>query len=243
MGKREDRRAQRLKEQRRKTMLSIVAILAGLLLVTAALFLPKISYSGKFSEADVVMPVLHARPVSLDNTLGDPNAPVKVMEFSSFTCSHCAEFALDPAPQGNSNALEIPTEEQLINLYINSGKVYFTYIPFGWTEDANRATEAAFCAMDQGKFWEYRDVIFANQTNQKINGITDDSLEIFAKKLSLDQTVFINCLEGGKYHQKMLESNDLGTQLGIEGTPTFFVNRIPIYSTELIQSIENALKG
>lgn len=242
MNKREERQQKRLKEEQRKKNISMVTIGAGLLLVVAGVFLPKLNLGKNKLLNNIVIPNFHERSNGTENAIGNPDATVKVEEFSSFTCSHCAAFALDPIPESNTaDSIVIPTESYLLEHYIDTGKIYFIYYPYGWTDEANLASEAAFCAMEQGKFWDYRDVVFANQGNQAIDGFSSASLEAFAEKISMNTKQFNDCFVNKKYHQKMLEYNSLGNSRGVEGTPTFIVNDVNVYASDLIQTIENAL--
>ena len=85
--------------------------------------------------------------------------------------------------------------------------------------NAEREAEAAECAFEQGKFWEYHNILFENQ-----NQITDDLLQIFADKVGLDLEDFSDCLKQRKELERV--SNDIkeGKSLGVAGTPSFFIN-------------------
>jgi protein-disulfide isomerase len=85
--------------------------------------------------------------------------------------------------------------------------------------DAQKASEASECADDQGKFWEYHDVVFANQS-----AIDVDSLKGYAAELGLDTGTFDECLDSGKYEQEVLQDMQDGQAAGASGTPAFFIN-------------------
>src|SRR3989344_1487036 len=88
-----------------------------------------------------------------DPTKGDKNAPIVMLEFSDFQCPFCAKFWAETLPQIEKN-------------YVDTGKVYFVYKDFPLSEIhpfAQQAAEAALCAGEQGKFWEYHDKLFENQ--------------------------------------------------------------------------------
>jgi len=105
------------------------------------------------------------------------------------------------------------------------------------------AAEAAYCANDQSKFWEYRDYLFGNQTGENTGDFSQAHLLDFAKKLNLDVTTFKECLTSGKYAQKVTDANSYATQQGVNSTPSFLVNG-KVYSADQVQqAIETALSG
>ena len=81
------------------------------------------------------------------------------------------------------------------------------------------ASEAAHCALDQGKYWEYRDYLFANQDNQ-----FSDNLIEYAQDLNLNVDQFKNCLNTSKYRSLVQDNYNEGLESGITVTPTFFIN-------------------
>jgi protein-disulfide isomerase len=84
---------------------------------------------------------------------------------------------------------------------------------------AQPAAEAVECAGDQGKFWEYHDVLFANQ-----RALADSDLKKYAADLGLDSEAFDTCLSSGKHRNTVLQETAVGRRLGVTGTPAFFVN-------------------
>ena len=147
-----------------------------------------------------------------DNAMGDPNAPIMIEEFSDFQCPYCARFHEE-------------TESQLANTYVADGTVYFVYRSFGEFigSESKAAAEAAYCAGDQGKFWEYHDILFANQNGENIGDFTDRRLQAFAEALSLDMTAFNDCFNSGKYADRVEQDRIDGTAAGVTGTPAFYI--------------------
>jgi protein-disulfide isomerase len=98
-------------------------------------------------------------------------------------------------------------------------------------KQAQLAAEAARCSGDQGRFWEYHDTLYA-----KAPKLAADDLKVYAKDMSLDTAKFDECLTSGKY--KALVQKDLseGAQLGITGTPTFFINGREISGAQPVES-------
>ena len=140
--------------------------------------------------------------------LGEEDAPVTMVEFSDFQCPYCARFFEQTFPQLKEN-------------YIKTGKVKlaFRHLPLSFHQYAQKTAEASECANEQGKFWEYHDTVFSNQDQ-----LSDTILSIWAGEIGLDVKKFDDCLESGKYKEKVqADSNDAGSY-GVSGTPSFFVN-------------------
>lgn len=144
-------------------------------------------------------------------TLGNVNAPLTIVEFGDFSCpfSRASSFVM------RSLAAQYPNQF----LYI--------YRDFPITEIrpiAQNAAEAAACAREQNKFWEYHDKLYQNQSS-----IEDSSFEQFANQLNLNTTQFHNCFVSHKYAKQIADDYQAGFDAGVRGTPTFFINgnRIP----------------
>ena len=153
-----------------------------------------------------------------DNTLGDPNAPIQIVEYSDFQCPFCERFATT-------------TEPLLEEYFINTGKVLFTYRSAGnWVSgnlggvrtESQDAAAAAYCAGDQGKFWEMHAALFANNRDVEDQGsFTDRRLAAIAESISLDMTAFNDCYSSGKFADRVQQDFDDATAAGIQGTPYF----------------------
>ncbi|HSE91616.1 MAG TPA: thioredoxin domain-containing protein [Candidatus Binatia bacterium] len=137
---------------------------------------------------------------------GAAGAPVTVVEFSDFECPFCKQTQ--------------PTLKQLLERY--PGKVRLAYRDFPLDSihpQARRAAEAARCAHDQGKFWEYHDVLFTQSPQ-----FAPEDLRRYAGQVGLDVTKFEGCLAAGVHKAKVQRDLDEGNRLGITGTPAFFIN-------------------
>lgn len=147
--------------------------------------------------------------------LGESNAKVTIVEFSDFQCPFCRRFFIDTFPQIKSE-------------YIDSGKVKLSYrhFPLSFHPAAQKSAEAAECANDQGKFWEFHDLIYEKQEAQGQGTIqyTTDDIKTWASELGIDTAVFNDCLDSGKYASKVSEDANAGAKAGVDGTPGFFVN-------------------
>src|SRR5260370_19526195 len=162
---------------------------------------------------------------------GDPNAPITIVEFSDFQCPFCKKSE--------------STLHELLTKY--SGRVKLAYLDFPLREihpQAQRAAEAARCAGEQGKFWEYHDALYAEQS--KLDGA---ELLTRARPLNLDEKSFQSCLNSGKFKSKIEADLEQGRKVGVAGTPGFFVNgvflsgAVPPADFEKIIDIQLALLG
>ena len=170
------------------------------------------------------------------NTMGDPNAPVKIIEYADFQCPYCRAFSQQ-------------TEPQILETYVKTGKVFFEYRSVGafiGPESAS-AAEAAYCAGDQGKFWPYHDTLYANWTGENVGDFSTANLQKYAASLGLDQTTFDACLSGGKYVERVQQDVNNARSDGVRATPSFLVNGKMIKGAQPFsvfqQTIEAALQG
>jgi len=143
-----------------------------------------------------------------DPFLGDKDASVTIVEFSDFQCPFCARAA-------TGAIAELKTNE------IADGEVKFVYKDFPLSSihpNAQKAAEAAQCAHDQNKFWEYHDMLFANQ-----RALAIDDLKGYAADLGLDTNEFNDCLDSGKNKAEVESDLAQATAAGGRGTPYFVV--------------------
>ncbi|GAP20128.1 DsbA family protein [Leptolinea tardivitalis] len=221
MSKREEMKALREADRRRQNTITIIIIAVGALLITGALIWPSI-------KRQVVKP--NPRPMADYNSMGNKNAKVKVEEFSDFQCPYCREFALKAEPE-------------FVKQYVETGKVFVTFTPFSFIgEESVKAAEAAYCAADQGKFWEYHDLLFENQNGENKGNFTRSLFLQFAKDLSLDTAAFQTCIDNGTNAAKVKDNMTYGQNKGVNGTPYFMVNGTLVDSSKLIETVEKALK-
>lgn len=163
-------------------------------------------------------------------SLGRPDAPVVIVEFSDLQCPFCAKIA--------------PTLRELLKQYPDQIRWVFKNLPLEMHPDAPLAHMAAMAAARQGRFWEMHDLIFDGKRNLK-----KENLLAEARSLNLDMTRFIADLEGAEV-RKQVEADLLeGKRLGIDGTPEFFVNgralsgARPLEQFQLLINSELAILG
>ena len=121
-------------------------------------------------------------------------------------------------------------ERQLIDQYVTTGKVRFEYHHYividgnvGGSE-SRRAAEASECANEQGAFWDYHAMLFANQQGEASGAFSDRRLKAFAEALQLDTGKFNACFDARRYAEAVQADEQLARALGVTGTPTVFVN-------------------
>jgi protein-disulfide isomerase len=169
--------------------------------------------------------------VSLDDdpVKGSPNAKVTIVEFSDFQCPFCARFATQTLPQ---------IEEK----YIKTGKVKLVYrdFPLNFHQYAQKAAEAAECADEQGKFWEYHDILFQKQFEWSSAG--ESKFKEYAQQLGLNTQKFNQCLDSGKYANEVQKDYNDGLKYGVSGTPTFFINGIGVVGAQPYNVFEQIIE-
>jgi len=129
---------------------------------------------------------------------------VTILEFSDFQCPYCA--------RGEA------TIKQVKEYYGDKVEIIYKHFPLQFHQYSFKAAEASECARDQGKFNEYKEVLFENQET-----LDADSLKSYARSLNLDMNGFTQCLDNGE--KIVIVNNDLkeGISMGVDGTPAFFV--------------------
>lgn len=230
--KRITRSQRRAQQRRQKQMQSLGLMVVGAVVVVAALIIATNAPTTTSDEIVLAPPRDH--PMTNENTMGDPNAPVVMEDFSDFQCGHCRNFYRDNEPY-------------IIENYIATGKVYFIYRSYGDSRagDSGRAAEAAYCAGDQDMFWDMHDILYANFSGGDSGGYSTNRLIDMAEAIGLDVDVFEDCLKGNKYEDRVDEDLALARERNVTGTPTFFINDQVIpgneSKTKFIQVIEEEL--
>lgn len=137
---------------------------------------------------------------------GPPNAPITIVEFSDFQCSYCKRV--------------LAVLDQVLERYPNQVKLAFRDFPIqNIHPHAQKAAEAAHCAAEQGKFWEYHDLLFEKQ-----DVLPNADHGEHAKALGLETAAFQECIDSRKYKEKVERNYADGVKAGVSGTPAFFIN-------------------
>ena len=143
--------------------------------------------------------------------LGNPNAPITMVEFGDYQCTFCSKFFHE-------------TENSIITNYVKTGKVkilFKDYIILG--QDSMNAANAAHCANDQKSFWKYHSMLYNNWAGEDTGWADITHLHEFANTLGLDMDMFSTCMSDLKWNELINLSSIDGQKLGVSGTPTFFV--------------------
>lgn len=231
MANREEIKRRKDKKKRKDiTPFIIIGVLALVVLAVVILSTYK-------PVAEVKDPTFHKASITEGLTMGDPNAPVKLVEFADFQCPGCGSYWSTMEPT-------------IIAEYVETGKVFYTFSPFSFVgsfiennpyDESIKAAEAAYCANDQGKFWEYRDYLFGNQIGENQGAFSEKRLLAFAKSLSLDMNTFTTCLKSGEHNQQVMDANNFATESGINQTPSFTIDGTVVTGSDLVTALEAAL--
>ncbi len=167
--------------------------------------------------------------------LGDANATVVVVEWADFQCPFCGRFFSE-------------VEGKLKQEYVDTGKVKFAYRDFAFLGDESKwSANAARCANDQGKFWQYHDYLFTHQSGENQGAFSKDNLKKFGAAVGLNAVQFNACVDGDTHAAEVEADTTAGQSAGVNGTPATFVNGKLISGAQpydqFKQAIEDALAG
>lgn len=162
-----------------------------------------------------------------DHIRGDVNAPITIIEYSDFECPFCSRFH--------------PTMLQVMEEYPDDVRWVLRHFPLSFHPQATPAANAAECAGEQGKFWEYGDALFANQSS-----LGDTYYAQLAADLGLNTPQWQNCYDSEKYNDVIEAQAQSGAAAGVSGTPGSFVidkdgNAIPIKGALPFSSVAAAI--
>ncbi len=143
--------------------------------------------------------------------LGDPSAPLLIMEWGDYQCTYCHRFHQD-------------TRDSVLSNFVATGKARFTFMDFTLNGPASvLAAEASYCASDQGRYWEYHDELYNNWEGENTGWVNMQNLKKFASSVGLEAGAFDECLKTHKYEQMVINNYKFGQSIGISATPTFLV--------------------
>jgi len=148
-------------------------------------------------------------------TKGEESSPVTIIEFGDYQCPGCGAFATQVEPQ--------------IDLtYVTPGDAKFVFYDWPITTlhpHAFLAARAARCAGDQGKYWDYHDMLYREQPRWSVLPDAVDTFVSYAKTLGLDAGAFASCVNSDKFADVVTANMELGEQLGVNGTPTLLIEK------------------
>ena len=127
-----------------------------------------------------------------------------------------------------------PIEEE----FVSTGQVKVQARPIAIRgEESGLSAQAAECANDQGRFWDFHDTLYANQRGENKGAFSRENLKRFAEALELDTAAFDSCLDSGKYASKVREDTEKARQMGVNAVPTILVNgRAVAWYLETVQA-------
>jgi protein-disulfide isomerase len=204
-------------------MLPISIIIAGVL-VAGAIYIVKKDSQGTSSQTTTPAVEIKVNPVSqADHVLGNPNAPVAMIEFSDTDCPFCQRFH--------------PDLQKLIDKYGKDGHLSWVYRHFAFHERAPKEAEATECAAEVGgndKFWQFLAKVFSDKHFQTsatdtYQGIDPADLPNVAASIGINKAQFTTCLSSGKYATKVKNQYDEAIDAGAVGTPhTIMLSTKPV---------------
>jgi len=203
-----------------KTKLILPAsILIAAVLISGSIFYTS-SNAGQSAviQGDGVQKLIGKVTIDLTNAmiLGDAKAPVTIVEYADFQCPFCERYFKQ-------------NQSTFISQYVNSGKARFVWKDYAFLgQESVWAAEAARCANDQGKFWEYHDYLFNNQGAENSGAFSKANLKKFASALGLNMGQFNTCLDTDKYASLIQKETQEASAIGVNGTPATFVNGLLI---------------
>jgi protein-disulfide isomerase len=134
-----------------------------------------------------------------------------MIEFGDYQCFYCNKFYHDIEPD-------------IVKNYINTGKVRMVFKDYTIIgQDSVNAAHATHCAQEKGKFWEYHDTLYDNWSGENTGWASSSNLLGFAKKIGLDTNAFSQCMTQSKYILTVQGSVSNAKDLGLTGTPDFFI--------------------
>ena len=136
---------------------------------------------------------------------GPEDAPILLVEYSDYECPYCSRAQ--------------PSVEQVLQTYGDKVRLVYRDFPLSIHDNAHLAAQAGLCANEQGRFWEYHDVLYANA-----RALRPADLQRYATDLDLDPAPFAECLDSGRYVETVDADLQSGQQHGVTGTPAFFIN-------------------
>jgi protein-disulfide isomerase len=202
-----------MEEQNNKFLIPAAIAFAGIVIAVAVIYSTQnpSPNAGKNNEKTAALAALPAVSSS-DFVLGDQNAPVTVIEYGDFQCPFCGKFFKD-------------TGSTLREKYVKTGKVKLIYRDFAFLGDESLwAANAARCAGEQGKFWQYHDYLYSNQAGENQGAFSKSNLKGFAAALGLEKEKFNSCLDSEKYTAAIQKETKEGGDAGVSGTPASFIN-------------------
>lgn len=215
-GKRQAIREKRRRDKQRQRLITILVVVGVSLIIAALLIAPSIRNS-LVPVGDIIEVTPETRPMADGTAMGDPDAPVLIEVYEDFQCPACRIYSNEVEP--------LVTENHVAN-----GEVYYVFRQYPFLDDrapskeSDQAANASMCAAEQGRFWDYHDILFANWNGENQGSFSDKRLLAFAEALGLDTETFTACFEENRYQDQIQADLAAGNAAGVQGTPSVLVN-------------------
>jgi protein-disulfide isomerase len=228
-------RQRRRRQEMNKRLGIIGLVVVGAVLLGVALISLAGGLSGGGTGGKVAVTPITPRTFSVPvngTSVGNPDATVKLDVWEDFQCSGCLAYTQRVEPD-------------IIKNYVETGKVLYTFHPYpfidGGQGESQQSTNGALCAGEQGRFWDFHDMLFANWLGENLGSYTNAKVKAFAEYLGLDMTAFNKCYASNKFAAQIAQDMQ-SVQGQVPPTPGIFVNgKMILNSTDqrLIPSVED----
>jgi protein-disulfide isomerase len=210
------------KAKRQSSNMLLLGVIAAVALVAVVIIV--------FATRATQAPIEATNRVGEGTAWGPADAPVKIVEYSDYGCHFCKQFSETSG-------------EQLRAMYESTDKVRFDFkhLIIGGPSTAN-AANAAECAADQGKFWDYHDVLFQVQ-GSSADPFTKTLLKQYAAQLGLDTAQFNSCVDADQHLEKVYRDSSEGQSRGVNATPTFFIGEQKVEGAQPLQIFQSAVEA
>jgi protein-disulfide isomerase len=209
---RAQRRIREEQARKRNIYFALGAIAVAILVVAAAVYLATRDDGDDSDQLPIVAANSDITAPVDGRIAGEPDAIVSVVEWGDYQCPACAAFHREAKPM-------------LIEEYVNTGEVSFEFRDFAFLgPESYKAAEAAWCAEDQGKFWEYHDTLYLNQGGENSGALSDSRLKDAASAVGLDEAQFNECFDNRVHEDDVISSYEDGSALGVNSTPTLVID-------------------
>jgi protein-disulfide isomerase len=143
--------------------------------------------------------------------LGSDSAPITIIEFGDYQCEQCYKWYHN-------------TKDSIVQNYIETGKANLIFVDLAILgRDSPKAAAATYCAEEQGKYWEYHDLLYTHQEGVNSGWANSERLKAFAFSLELDTELFDSCVDSGKFAKRVQFNTNEAKKQGATGTPTFII--------------------
>jgi protein-disulfide isomerase len=193
-----------------------IALAIAFVVLVTVVGIASLSYYSTLVEMQQYKPSMSKQilDINLKNgspVLGSENAPITIVEFGDYQCEACYHWFHN-------------TRADIIDNYIETGKAKLIFIDLPFLgRDSIVAAQATYCAEDQGKYWDYHNILYNFQEEIDNGWASKDRLVAFAFNLEMNLEEFSNCMDTSKYSKRVKANYDEAVKHGAEATPTFII--------------------